>query len=89
MIVLLYNLVSDHSLLYLSYLPAPVVEEEPKILQKSLAYVWLMRKRKYKESEEKFRFIFDRLTDGILLVNVNNNKFLMANDTICQMLGTA
>lgn len=40
-----------------------------------------------RESEEKFRTIFDRASDGILLVDVITKKFLQCNATACSMLG--
>ena len=40
-----------------------------------------------KESEEKFRTIFENATDGILLADVENKKFLTGNKTVCRMLG--
>ena len=39
------------------------------------------------ESEEKFRTIFDNTTDGILLADIENKKFLDSNKMFCQMLG--
>jgi PAS domain S-box-containing protein len=39
------------------------------------------------ESEEKFRTIFDRATDGILIADAQNKNFLQGNATICSMLG--
>lgn len=40
-----------------------------------------------KESEEKFKAIFESATDGILLVNMETMKFYMGNKKIFQMLG--
>jgi len=40
-----------------------------------------------KETELKFRTIFDYASDGILLAQIGNRKFSMANNTICKMLG--
>ena len=40
-----------------------------------------------RESEERFRAIFDNATDGILLADVESHKFLTANSTICRMMG--
>ena len=39
------------------------------------------------ESEEKFRNIFDNASDGILPVDPITTKFILANKTICKMLG--
>jgi PAS domain S-box-containing protein len=40
-----------------------------------------------KESEEKFRLIFENANDGILLADMENMKFHMGNRKICEMLG--
>jgi PAS domain S-box-containing protein len=40
-----------------------------------------------KESEEKFRAIFDNANDGILLADQKTKKFSTGNNTVCQMLG--
>ncbi|MBU0503524.1 MAG: PAS domain-containing protein [Candidatus Omnitrophota bacterium] len=40
-----------------------------------------------KESEEKFRIIFDNANDGILLADEETKFFYTGNNTICQMLG--
>jgi PAS domain S-box-containing protein/putative nucleotidyltransferase with HDIG domain len=39
------------------------------------------------KSEEKFRTIFDRASDGILIADAVTNKFLQGNTAICSMLG--
>jgi PAS domain S-box-containing protein len=40
-----------------------------------------------RESEEKFRSIFENAGDGILVADLEKKKFLMANRKICKMLG--
>jgi PAS domain S-box-containing protein len=45
--------------------------------------------RRLRESEEKFKAIFDNAMDGILVGDVNTKKFVMANRTICEMTGYA
>lgn len=40
-----------------------------------------------RNSEERFRVIFDNAADGILLADPEDKRFYMANKTICQMLG--
>nr|NIO22004.1 PAS domain S-box protein [Candidatus Aenigmarchaeota archaeon] len=40
-----------------------------------------------KESEQRFRAIFDNAADGMLLTDLESKKFQAANKTICQMLG--
>jgi PAS domain S-box-containing protein len=42
---------------------------------------------KLKESEQRFKAIFDSAVDGILLADVENKKFYIGNKVICQMLG--
>ncbi len=39
------------------------------------------------ESEQRFRAVFDNTSDGILLADMEQKKFFMANDSICRMLG--
>jgi PAS domain S-box-containing protein len=41
----------------------------------------------WRESEEKFRTIFDKASDGILIADAITKKFLQGNATICSMLG--
>jgi two-component system cell cycle sensor histidine kinase/response regulator CckA len=40
-----------------------------------------------RDSEKKFRSIFDNAKDGILIASVATRKFIAANKTICDMLG--
>ena len=40
-----------------------------------------------KESEQRFKTIFDNAADGILLADVETKKFYIGNKAICQMLG--
>jgi diguanylate cyclase (GGDEF)-like protein/PAS domain S-box-containing protein len=40
-----------------------------------------------KESEQRFRAIFESASDGILIANVETKKFYLGNKMICQMLG--
>ena len=40
-----------------------------------------------KESEKRFRAVFDNAMDGILVANASTKKFVMANRGICDMLG--
>jgi len=42
---------------------------------------------KIKESEEKYRALFETSADGILIADIETKKFLVANPAICQMLG--
>jgi len=40
-----------------------------------------------RESEEKFRLIFDNASDGMILTDTQSMKFEMGNRKICEMLG--
>lgn len=40
-----------------------------------------------KESEQRFRTIFDKNTDGMIVADIENKKFCFANPMICRMLG--
>ena len=43
--------------------------------------------KELRESEEKFKTIFDGSIDGLLVADLENKKFLMGNKAICKMLG--
>lgn len=43
--------------------------------------------KRERESEEKFKAFFDRATDGILIADPENKKFVMANSKIAGMVG--
>jgi PAS domain S-box-containing protein len=62
---------------------------EPLFLQGVMVDVTERRKseNELKESEERFRAIFDNATDGILLADPETKKVSACNETICQMLG--
>jgi PAS domain S-box-containing protein len=40
-----------------------------------------------RDSEERFRGVFQGVTDGILLAEIESGAFVMANPAICEMLG--
>jgi PAS domain S-box-containing protein len=42
---------------------------------------------KLRESEEKFRALFEGAAEGIIVADIKSRKFLYANPRICQMLG--
>jgi PAS domain S-box-containing protein len=42
---------------------------------------------KLRESEQRFKTVFDNAADGILLADVENKKIYTGNKMICQMLG--
>ena len=43
--------------------------------------------RDLQESGERFRVIFEEATDGILVVDIKTQRFVLANPQMCQMLG--
>ena len=45
------------------------------------------REEEIKESEERFRNVFDNNRDGILLADMETQQFIMSNKAICKMLG--
>ncbi|HTG01693.1 MAG TPA: PAS domain S-box protein [Nitrospirota bacterium] len=45
------------------------------------------REQSLRESEELFRAIFYGAMDGIILLDVSENRFVMANKTMCDLLG--
>ncbi len=42
---------------------------------------------KLRESEDRFRALFDNLPDGILVARLEDRKFILSNPAICRMLG--
>ena len=40
-----------------------------------------------KESEQRFRAIFETNTDGMIVVSIEDRKFILCNPAICRMLG--
>ncbi len=49
----------------------------------------IKREQETKDSEQKFRAIFDNSLDGILLADIDTMKFYSGNRAICSMLGYA
>lgn len=47
----------------------------------------LEAEHKEKEAEERFRQIFDQANDGILVATTSDKRFVMANKTVCNLLG--
>ena len=72
---------------------AAYLRKEPELAKKISHYeVPGFFKRKeaeeaLRESEERFRTIFDKASDGILLADAESKQFLMGNEVISKMLG--
>lgn len=47
----------------------------------------LMAEKALKESEEKFKSIFDNATEGIALTDIGTKEFVMGNQVFCSMFG--
>jgi PAS domain S-box-containing protein len=43
--------------------------------------------RELRESDERFRVIFEGATDGILVADIKTERFVLANPKMCQMVG--
>jgi two-component system cell cycle sensor histidine kinase/response regulator CckA len=81
---------------YLKEMPAadegPFLKEERgliNVVAEFLSHVIQHRQtdKTIRESETKFRTIFNRATDGMLLANLETKVFFDGNQTICEMLG--
>jgi len=46
-----------------------------------------LAREKLRESEEKFKSVFDNAIDGILIADVETNEFILGNKMISRMLG--
>lgn len=62
-------------------------EEELKKYREHLEDLVRERTEAIKESELRFRTLFDDSTDGIVLADIETRRFLMANKALCGMLG--
>lgn len=76
---------------WLETIKSPILNESEKVVGTVGVARDITARRKaeeaLRESEERFRNIFDNATDGILLVDVRTKKFRIGNKAICQMLG--
>jgi len=72
---------------------ASYIRKEPKLAEKITRYEipgFFKRKEmeaELRDSEQRFRTIFDNAMVGMLLIDLQNKKFSDANKMICQMLG--
>jgi PAS domain S-box-containing protein len=63
--------------------------DNKKVIQCNIRNITERKKaeQSLKESEERFRAVFDTANDGILVASIADKKFYLANKAICQMLG--
>lgn len=71
--------------------PGPVVDDQGTVKGVFAIVTDITERRKtedaLKESEERFRTIFDHAFDGILLAEPEEKQLVMGNRAICEMLG--
>jgi len=62
---------------------------KPSILQATVRDVTKFKQagRALRESEERYRALFENSAEGILVADIANKQFLYANSAICRMLG--
>jgi len=70
----------------------PFLNEERELINAIVERLGRIVERKrmdemLKESDERFKIIFDNISDGLLLADLENRKFFTGNETIRQMLG--
>ena len=72
------------------YTVLPVLDEDGKIIHfESIGRDITERKKvedALKESEERYRILYEKSADGILIADVETKRFLFANPAICTML---
>lgn len=91
---------SDHTCRFIMAPPSRIewhianyLKKEPELEKKKTTYEvpgFFKRKEieaELRDSEQKFRAIFDKATDGILLSNIRKKKIHLANEMMCRMLG--
>lgn len=85
------HFLGDGSVSFAEVSVSPIKDEKGETVQVvHLARDITLRKRAeedLRQSEERFRAIFDNSNDGILLADMENKRFFIGNDRICQMLG--
>jgi PAS domain S-box-containing protein len=71
--------------------PGPIVDDQGNLKGGFAVITDITERRKtedaLKESEQRFRTIFDCAFDGILLAEPEEKKFVTGNNAICKMLG--
>jgi PAS domain S-box-containing protein len=83
--------IQDEKELFVHTVKTPVRDEGGNVVG-ILGVFWDVTERRgaeqaLRESEQRFRSIFDQATDGILLTDPENKKFYTGNRMICEMLG--
>ena len=69
---------------------ANIFDKEGKNILATIAYEINKRKRAeilLEESEERYRLLYEAITDGILIADVETKTFKYANPALCRMLG--
>lgn len=63
--------------------------DKAKVVQCNIRNITIRKEAEeaLRESEMKFRAIFNESTDGMLLIEIESKRFFMCNPKICQMLG--
>ncbi|MDD5432072.1 MAG: PAS domain S-box protein [Candidatus Omnitrophica bacterium] len=85
------NIAADKNLHYIDFSLKPVKDKNGKVTFLVPEGRDITDRKKseiaLRESEEKFRTIFDNAVDGIILADKVSQKFFLANNAICKMLG--
>lgn len=78
----------DGSIFYVDVVASPVNLYGKKYIMGSFRDITERKKVEevIRESEKKFRTIFDNSRDGIILADAKSRNFLMANNSVCRML---
>ncbi len=81
----------NKTFIYAHLVSEPVKDEKSNIIRCRTAVTNVTERKQaeeaLRESEEKFKAIFDGSIDGILIADIENKKFLTGNKAICKMLG--
>ena len=85
------NLHKDGSIVWLSTSGVPILDKIGNLSGYRGADINITARQKaeeeLREAEQRFRAMFEKAADAILLADINNNKFLMGNEMASKMLG--